>query len=81
MKQIISTADQVGHILSSRRKALKLSQKDLASKLGIVQSRISNLEEDASRLMLDRLIALVNLLDLEIVLQNKSNNQTQKSEW
>ena len=81
MKQIISTADQVGHILSSRRKALKLSQQDIASKLGIVQSRLSTLEEDSSRLTLDRLIALANLLGLELSLQLKSTNQSQKSEW
>jgi len=81
MKQIISTADQVGHVLASRRKALKLSQQAVASKLGIVQSRLSTLEEDPSRLTLDRLIALANLLGLEISLQLKSADRPQKGEW
>lgn len=81
MIQRISTADQVGHILSSRRKALKLSQQEVASKLGIVQSRLSTLEEDSSRLTLDRLIALTNLLGLELSLQLKTTDQSQTSEW
>ena len=81
MKQIIYTADQMGHVLASRRKALKLSQKSVADKLGIVQSRLSVLEEDPSRLTLDRLIALANLLGLEISLQLKSADPKPQSEW
>lgn len=81
MKQIIYTADQMGHVLASRRKTLKLSQKAVADKLGIVQSRLSVLEEDPSRLTLDRLIALANLFGLEISLQLKSADPKPQSEW
>lgn len=66
--------------MAARRKALKLSQKDLALKLGISQNRLSQLETDPARLTLDRLIALANLLGLELVLQDKNSGKP-KSEW
>lgn len=80
MPQPLSTPSQAGQIVAARRKALKLSQKDLALKLGISQNRLSQLETDPARLTLDRLIALINLLGLELVLQDKSSGKP-RSEW
>ncbi len=72
MQQIVSTARQAGHVITGRRKALKLSQQAIAAKLGISQNRLSELEEDPARLTLDRLIALTNILGLELIIRDKS---------
>lgn len=71
MQQRISTPNQTGQVFTARRKALKLSQHDVAARLGISQNRLSILEADPSRLTLDRLISLASILGLELVLQDK----------
>lgn len=80
MQQRLSTSNQIGHVLAARRGVLKLSQKTVAAKLGVSQSRLSELEADPSRLTLDRLIALANLLGLEVVIQDKARSIPQ-GEW
>jgi HTH-type transcriptional regulator/antitoxin HipB len=81
MRRLITAASQVGEILQGRRKARQLPQQELATKLGISQSRLSTLEADPSGLTLDRLIALTNLLGLELVLQEKEGDRGTKGEW
>jgi HTH-type transcriptional regulator/antitoxin HipB len=81
MRRLITASSQVGEILRGRRKARQLPQQELATKLGISQSRLSTLEADPSGLTLDRLIALCNLLGLELVLQEKENAGGPKAEW
>jgi HTH-type transcriptional regulator/antitoxin HipB len=80
MPQRISTSNQTGQVFAARRKALKLSQKMVAARLGISQNRLSILEADPSRLTLDRLISLASILGLELVLQDKDSSPT-RSEW
>ncbi len=70
--QILSTSTQVGQVLASRRRALKLSQQAVAAKLGISQNRLSELEENPDRLTLDRLLAMANVLGLELTIHDKS---------
>ncbi|MDD5295880.1 MAG: helix-turn-helix domain-containing protein [Rhodocyclaceae bacterium] len=72
MAQILSTSAQVGQVLASRRRALKLSQQAVAAKLGISQNRLSELEENPDRLTLDRLLALVNVLGLELTIHDQA---------
>lgn len=80
MQQRISTSNQTGQVFAARRKALRLSQKVVAARLGISQNRMSVLEADPSRLTLDRLISLASILGLELVLQDKGRSPT-RSEW
>jgi len=68
----LATARQAAEILKQRRKAKGLSQTDLASKLGLSQARLSALENDPASLTLERLIALANLLDLEVVMRDRT---------
>lgn len=79
-EQRISTTEQVADILRQRRKAKRLSQTEVAFKLGVSQARVSALESNPATLTLDRLIALANLLDLEIVLKDRSRKLT-TAEW
>jgi HTH-type transcriptional regulator / antitoxin HipB len=81
MRQLIITSSQVGEILRGRRKARRVSQQKLATKLGISQSRLSTLEGDPAGLTLDRLIVLTKLLGLELILQDKSDKPGPQAEW
>jgi HTH-type transcriptional regulator/antitoxin HipB len=77
----LTTPRQAGEILRGRRKARKISQADLAAKLGVGQSRLSTLERDAAGLTLDRLLALAKLLGLELVIRDATGSAARKSEW
>ncbi len=81
MQQLITTPTQLGEILRSRRRARQIPQQELADKLGISQSRLSTLEGEPSSLTLDRLLALTNLLGLELVLKERSQVGSQEREW
>lgn len=73
MHAIITNPAQVAEILRGRRKARGISQQQLASKLGISQSRLSEIEAGNSALTLDRLIAIANVLDLQLVVNDKAD--------
>jgi HTH-type transcriptional regulator / antitoxin HipB len=80
MRQIITAASQIGEIIRARRKAQKLSQAELAARLGISQSRLSVIEHSPETLTLDRLIALSNVLGLSLVLEDKPARSAKRSE-
>ena len=67
--QVILSTDQLGLLLQSARKARKLSQAQLASRLGLSQNRLSELERHAGTLTAEQLLALCRQLDLQLVLQ------------
>lgn len=71
-EQRVTTPGQVADILRQRRRSRGLSQTDIAFKLGLSQARVSAIESKPASLTLDRLIALANLLDLEVVLRDRS---------
>jgi HTH-type transcriptional regulator/antitoxin HipB len=81
MRQLITTTNQLAEILRGRRRARRLSQQELAAKVGISQARLSVLEADPSSLPLDRLILLAKLLGLELVIQDKTDEPKSKAEW
>jgi HTH-type transcriptional regulator/antitoxin HipB len=81
MRKLITTPSQMGEIIRGRRKARNIPQQDLATRLHMSQSRLSVLEDNPAGLRLDRLIVLANLLGLELVLQDKSDNSNNKAEW
>lgn len=78
----ITTATQLGRSIVARRKALHLSQEQLASQLGISQNRLSELEAHPESLTLDRLLALLNLLNLELALRERpASAGSRRLEW
>lgn len=81
MRQLLTTPGQAGEILRAQRKSRKLGQQELATKLGISQSRLSSLETDPAGLTLERFLALAHLLGLELVLQEKERARGSKAEW
>ena len=64
----MTTPAQIGATLAGRRKHLKLSQTDVASRLGLSQNRLSELENNPGTLTIDQLLALVNALGLELAI-------------
>jgi HTH-type transcriptional regulator/antitoxin HipB len=62
----ITHATQIGATLSARRKALDLSQTEVASRLGLSQNRLSELEARPETLTVAQLLALLNVLGLEM---------------
>lgn len=62
----LRTADQLGLILRSARKAKKLTQGDLASKLNVSQSRVSQLELQPGDLTVHQLMDWCAALSLEV---------------
>lgn len=67
---VIHTPQQAGAYLRDRRKALKLSQTQVATRLGVSQNRFSVLETSPGDLTLERLLVLAKTLGLELVLRS-----------
>lgn len=81
MRQLIKTPGQLGQLIAGRRKAKRLPQRIVATKLGISQNRLSAIESDPDSLSLRRLMALLHVLDLELVVQDKAEGAAKSSEW
>lgn len=67
--QPIVTPDQLGSLLQGTRKGRKLSQAQLAARLGLSQNRLSELERDPGTLSVEQLLALCAQLGLQLTLQ------------
>jgi HTH-type transcriptional regulator/antitoxin HipB len=82
MKQRLIQSNQLGQILSDRRRTARLSQAALAAKLGISQNRLSEIETDSGKLTVERLLEIVNLLGLEVVVQDRATiPSSSQTEW
>ncbi len=71
---------QAAELLVGRRKALGLSQAEVAARLGISQNRLSELETRPERLTFDRLLALAGVLGLELALGERKPVEAE-GEW
>ena len=80
MKQLITSPAQIGAILRGRRKARRMPQRELASKLGISQNRLSALESNPGSMTLERFIAAAHLLGIELVVRDKTETRV-TPEW
>jgi len=80
MKPVIN-AKQIGATLAARRKALDLSQTEVASRLGLSQNRLSELESRPETMTTEQLLALANVLGLEMTLAVRGAAPSSKVEW
>lgn len=76
----ITHARQIGATLQARRKALDLSQAQVAEKLGLSQNRLSELENQPETLTVQQLLALANVLGIELTLAERGTGKD-KVEW
>lgn len=85
MDHIARTPQQLASILKSWRTRQKLTQQDVAAKVGIKQSTVSVTEADASRAQVDTLYKLLSALGLELVIRERSSASTSRrasgKEW
>ena len=65
----VRTPEQVGPLLAGFRNRNNLSQAELAQQLGVGQQTISQLERNADRATLGRLMRVLALMNVEIVLR------------
>ncbi|MDR1934298.1 MAG: helix-turn-helix domain-containing protein [Candidatus Accumulibacter sp.] len=77
--QTLLTASQLGQLLQSARKARKMSQAALASRVGLSQSRVSHLELHAEELSVAQLMAWCAALNLELALGPRGGDKAPSS--
>lgn len=75
------TPEQLAIVLRGQRRARKLTQKQAADLVGLLPKTISAMESEAERASVGTLYKLLSALDLELVLQPKSDGVTSGSEW
>lgn len=63
-------APQLGAHLRSLRKARRLTQVQLAKRLGVVQSRVAAMESKPETMSVARLFEMLTALDVELVLRD-----------
>jgi HTH-type transcriptional regulator/antitoxin HipB len=76
----VHTPAQLGRVLRGQRTALKLTQREAADVVGLLQKTVSRLERDTDTATLDSLFKLLSALQLELVLQPKQS-QSATREW
>jgi len=76
----INTIEQLKPVLVGFRKLRKMSQKDVAKKLGVSQQTYQVLESNPNKVTMERLFRVLNLLGIKIQLvdgqQEHSNEYT-----
>lgn len=75
----LTTTLQLGRLLNSARKAKGLSQRDLAAKVGVGQSRVSHLEQHAEEMSVAQLMAWCAALGLEVSLGQRDTTAAPSS--
>lgn len=70
MDYLISISDQLAPQLRSLRKVRRLSQADLALKLGVTQSRIAAIERDPCAVSAGQIFGLLKVLGVDLVLRD-----------
>lgn len=68
---VVRTSDQLSPLLRAFRKEAKLTQIDVAQRLGVTQQTVSALERNAETVSAQRLTQLMNILGVEVVLRRK----------
>lgn len=72
MDQIARSPQQLGAALRRRRRALKLTQAELASQVSVRQATVSSAEAGLAAMQLETLLNLLTALDLELVLRPRT---------
>lgn len=75
MKILARTPKDIGHAIRTARKALKLTQKELAARSGVWQETISKIESGAGS-TLATLFDILAALDLELQIQDRSKGSS-----
>ena len=78
---LLLTAPQLGQLLVSTRKRLKLTQTAIANRVGLSQNRISYLEKHPDEISVKQLLSWCSALELELRLGERDSSVASGSEW
>ena len=79
---LIITTPQLGQLLLSTRKRHKLTQTDVAHRLGLSQNRISHLEQHPDEISVKQLFTWCSAIGLELRLGERTEGESSNSsEW
>ena len=76
---IVRTTGQLPHLLKAFRKNAKLTQADLAVRLGVTQQTVSAMERNAKAMSAERLMRVMAILGGDVVLQTREPVTTSPS--
>lgn len=65
----VQLASQLKQLLKSLRKSRKLTQADLARRLGVVQSRVADIERDPGAVSVEQLLQVLAMLGAQVVVR------------
>lgn len=65
----VQIASQLKQLLKSLRKSRQITQADLARRLGVVQSRVADIERDPGAVSVDQLMQVLALLGAQVVVR------------
>jgi HTH-type transcriptional regulator/antitoxin HipB len=74
MSRIVNSPSQLSVILKATRKARGQTQARLGERIGVSQNRVSELEADTGTLTVDRLLALLHELGLEMIVRESARD-------
>jgi HTH-type transcriptional regulator/antitoxin HipB len=77
----VVTATQLGPLLKAARQKVSLTQKGLASQLGLSQNRVSYLESHPEDLSVKQLLGWCAAVKLELSLGERSRSPADQAEW
>jgi len=79
----VHTASQLATAVKSRRKTRKLTQQEVASRVGLLPKTVSALENSPDTSSVDSLFKLLAALELELVLRTKdeAGRRNSQEEW
>lgn len=67
----VRTTEQLPQLLKAFRKNAKLTQADVALRLGVTQQTVSAMERNAETVSAERLMKLMSILGVDLVLRTK----------
>lgn len=80
--QALVTAPQLGQLLVASRKRRKLTQAEVAQRVGLSQNRISYLEKNPDELSFKQLLSWCSAIGLELRLGERGRVESKNiSEW
>lgn len=70
MDYTVPLASQLQPLLKSLRKSRKMTQAELARRLGVVQSRVADIERNPGAVSVEQLLQLLALLNAQLVVRD-----------
>ena len=80
MDQVANSTEALGRVIRDARKRMSLSQAALASRVGVHQPTISNIERGTKHTSVDTLLRLLATLQLQFVIRDRGSEDL-KTPW